>query len=385
MPRELLGDKPEKFLSRPGKHPDGKGLYLQVAAPDQGSWIVRFGEQWRSLGPFDIITPEEARAKHLSLWKRKLAGEDPIAIIDGERQSKAVIEAAAEPADETFEALLKDYLEAAAPSWKGGLLGAEAVNHRSTFAKVPALLKLTVPEITPKVVATAVKVYDDNPATQARLRKRIRTILKFADTREVRGKKRKVKHLPAMPAKDVPALLKELAALGDAPDARALAFTIHTAPRSGMTLKAAWSEIVEIDGSPVWVIPAERMKMEEPHRIPLTPAAFALLGKRGAHDQLIFRSRIGKKGNLGHGAMMLLLKKLRPAVDANGDPLAVVHGFRSSFRDWVGDHTSFPRELAEIALAHAIGDQDEQAYARGDQLSKRIPLMQAWSDFISQG
>jgi integrase len=384
MARELLGDKPEKYLKTPGKHPDGKGLYLQVATKDQGSWVVRFGEDWRSLGPFDIITPDEARARHLALYKRKLAGEDPIAIIDAEKQSKAVAEAVASPADETFGALLSDYLAAQAPAWKGGLEGAEAVNFRSTFAKVPALLKLPVAEVTPKVAATAVKVYDDNHATQKRMRKRIRTILRFADTREVRGKKRKVKHLNAMPAKDIPALMRELAAL-DTPDARALAFTIHTVPRSGVTLGATWSEITDIDGQPTWVVPVARMKVdhaEHDHRIPLTPAALALLGKRGAHDELIFRSRIGKKGRLGHGAMMLLLKKLRPDVDADGRPLAMVHGMRSSFRDWVGDETSYPRELAELALAHAIGDDDELAYARGDQLAKRRPMMQSWSDYI---
>jgi hypothetical protein len=89
-------------------------------------------------------------------------------------------------------------------------------------------------------VAAAVKVYDDNPATQARMRKRIRTILRYGESREVKGKKREIQHLPAMHAKDVPAFMLELAAL-DSPDARALAFTIHTAPRSGMTLRATWS------------------------------------------------------------------------------------------------------------------------------------------------
>jgi integrase len=376
MARELLGDKPEKYLKTPGKHPDGKGLYLQVAAPGQGSWVVRFGEQWRSLGPFDIFTPEQVRARHLGLWQKKKAGIDPIALIDAEAQSKAIVEAAAEPANETFGTLLTEYLEAAAPSWKGGLTGSEAVNHRSTFAKVPALLKLLVAEVMPKAVAAAVKVYDDNPATQARMRKRIRTILRYGESREVKGKKREIQHLPAMPAKDVPAIMRELAAL-DSPDARALAFTIHTAPRSGMTLRATWSEITDVDGQPTWIIPAERMKMEKPHRVPLTAAALALLGERGAADELIFRSRIGKKENLGHGAMQLLLKEMRPGL--------TVHGFRTSFRDWISDDTDFDGDLGELALAHAIGGQSKRAYARSDQLEKRRPVMQAWSDFISTG
>jgi integrase len=390
MARELLGEHPEKYLSKPGKHgfpvkhPDGKGLYLQVAAKDQGSWIVRFGEQWRSLGPFDIITPDEARARHLELYKRKLKGEDPIAIIDAEKQSKAITEAVAastDPASETFGDLLTDYIAAQASVWKGT---AEAVNWRSTFAKMPALLRLPVDQVTPKAQEIAAKVYDDNRPTQTRMRKRIRTLLKYSVTRETKGKRHKVKHLNSMPAKDIPQLMRELTAL-DSPDAKALMFTIHTAPRFGMTLTATWSEITTVDGQPVWAIPAGKMKMEEPFRIPLTPAAFDLLGKRGAHDELIFRSRIGKRGRLGHGAMMLLLKKLRPEVDADGRPLAMVHGMRSSLRDWVGDETSFARELGEIALAHELGDDTEQAYARGDQLAKRRPLMQAWSDFITAG
>jgi integrase len=118
------------------------------------------------------------------------------------------------------------------------------------------------------------------------------------------------------------------------------------------------------------------MKMERDHRIPLTPAALALLGEWGADDALIFQSRIGKKENLGHGVMQLLLKKLRPGF--------TVHGFRTSFRDWVGEETDFPRDLGELALAHTVGSTTERAYARGDQLEKRRPLMQAWSDYITK-
>ena len=110
--------------------------------------------------------------------------------------------------------------------------------------------------------------------------------------------------------------------------------------------------------------------MERDHRIPLTAAALALLGERGAGDALIFQSRIAKKENLGHGAMQLLLKELRLGF--------TVHGL-----DWVGEETDFPRDLGELALAHTVGSTTERAYARGDQLEKRRPLMQAWSDYIS--
>jgi integrase len=383
---ELLGDKPEKYLSKPGKHPDGKGLYLQVATKDQGSWIVRFGEQWRSLGPFDMITPEMARDRHRELYRLKLKGFDPIAIIDADKQAKAITEAvepAGEGTDETFGMMLDEYVTKLARQWKSGSGGSEEVNWRNMFAKTPALLRLPIADVTPKAAAAAATIFDDNRPTQKRMRKRIRSVLKYADTREIKGKKHKVKHHAALKAKELPALMVELAAMQDKPAARALAFTVHTVPRSGVTLQATWSEITTVDGQPTWIIPQSHVKTEE-HvdedvRIPLTAAALACLGPRpvGARgSDLIFRSRIGNRGKLGHGAMQLLLKELRPGFTVHGST-------RTGFRTWVGDETSFPRELGEIALGHALGDDTEQAYAQGDQLEKRRPLMQAWSDYIT--
>jgi integrase len=395
MARELLGDNPEKYLKDAGpngtgkRHPDGKGLYLQVAAPGQGSWMVRFGEQWRSLGPFDLFTPEQVRARHLALYQKKKAGFDPIAIIDGDKAAKAIttavaqgLEPAGEGAEETFGILLDEYVSKLARQWKSGAGGSEEVNWRNMFAKVPALLRLPIAEVTPKAAAAAATIFEDNRPTQKRMRKRIRSVLKYADTREIKGKKHKVKHLAALAARDFPALMVELAAI-DSPAARALAFTLHTLPRSGVTLQATWSEITEVDGLPTWIIPQGHVKTEE-HvdddvRIPLTAAALACLGKRpvGARgSDLIFRSRIGKRGRIGHGAMQLLLKELRPGFTVHGST-------RAGFRTWVGDETNFARELGEIALGHALGDDTEQAYARGDQLEKRRPLMQAWSDYIT--
>jgi integrase len=386
MARELLGESPEKYLKTPGKHPDGKGLYLQVAAPGQGSWIVRFGEQWRSLGPFDIFTPEQVRARHLVLCQKKKAGFDPIAIIDAERQAKAITEAvepAGEGTDETFGALLDEYVNKAARQWKSGPGGSEEINWRNMFAKSPALLRLPVADVTPKAAAAAATIFDDNRPTQKRMRKRIRSILRYGDTRELKGKKHKVKHHAALKAKDLPALMVELAGI-DKPAARALMFTFHTMPRSGVTLQATWSEIAVVDGLPTWIIPQSHVKTEdhidEDIRIPLTAAALACLGPRpvGARgSDLIFRSRIGNKGKLGHGAMQLLLKELRPGFTVHGST-------RTGFRTWVGDETTFARELGEIALGHALGDDTEQAYAQGDQLEKRRPLMQAWSDYITK-
>jgi integrase len=368
MAVEKLGDNPEKYISTKGNHADGKGLYLRVAAPGQASWVSRFGAKERSHGPADLISADDARARHKAMRIEKKAGRDPWALMT----AKAIIEAATEGTGETFGALLNEYLAEAAPHWRGSVTGPEAVNHRSTFAKVPALLALPVVAVKPAAIAAAVKVYADNPTTANRMRKRIRTVLRFGETRTVRGHKPAVVHHPSIPAKDIPALMVELAAL-DSPDALALRFTIHTAARSGETLGATWSEITPVDGQPTWVIPAARVKAAREHRVPLTSAALECLGPRGDDSALIFVSRIGKKANLGHGAMQLLLKELRPGFN--------VHGFRSSFRDWLAEETDFPRDLGEIALAHAVGSQTERAYARGDQIMKRRELMAAWSAF----
>jgi integrase len=370
MATAKLGDRPEKYLKTAGTYADGKGLYLRVRAPGQGSWTVKFGVTEKSLGPFDLISADEARSRHHAMRVERKAGRDPWAMMI----AKAITEAASEPVQETFGTLLSEYLAEAAPHWRDGVTGPEAVNHRSTFAKVPALLALPVAAVKPAAIAAAVKVYADNPTTAGRMRKRIRTILRFGETRTVRGHKPVVVHHPSMAAKDIPALMVELSAM-DRPDARAMRFTILTAARSGEVLGATWSEITTVDGQPVWIVPAGRVKASREHRVPLTGAALECLGKRGADSALIFVSLIGKKANLGHGAMQLLLKELRPGFN--------VHGFRSSFRDWLAEETDFGRDLGEIALAHAIGSQTERAYARGDQLEKRRPLMQAWAAFCS--
>jgi len=387
MTTAKLGDNPKKYLKEAGTYADGKGLYLRVRAPGQGSWTVKFGTREQSLGPFDLFSADVVRLKHQAMRIEKKEGRDPWALLQSgtaltavpSNETKLAPDEAGEPGEETFGQLLEEYLGKAARQWKSGPGGSEEVNHRSMFAKAPALLALPVSKVTTKAAAAAATAYDDNAPTQKRMRKRIRSILRYGDTRELKGKKHKVKHHPAMKAGDLPALMLELAALADKPDARALAFTIHTVPRSGVTLQARWSEITEVEGKPTWIIPKEHMKTEdhidEDIRIPLTAAALACLGKRGRGDALIFRSLIGNKGKLGHGAMQNLLKKLRPGF--------TVHGMRSSFRDWVGNDTHHPKELGELALAHKIGDDDETAYARGDQLEKRRSLMQEWSGLIT--
>jgi integrase len=152
-----------------------------------------------------------------------------------------------------------------------------------------------------------------------------------------------------------------------------LEFLVLTAARSGEVLGARWTEI-DFDKA-VWTVPAARMKAGREHRVPLSGRALAILAElaEAKTGEFIFAGqRAGKP--LSGMAMEMLLRRL----NAND---VTVHGFRSSFRDWCGEATSFPREIAEAALAHTIGDKAEQAYRRGDALGKRRELMQAWANY----
>jgi integrase len=173
----------------------------------------------------------------------------------------------------------------------------------------------------------------------------------------------------------VPAFARSLRARNGVA-ALALEFLILTAARSGEAIGARWSEI-DLEAK-LWTIPKERMKAGREHRVPLSDRALEVLAaarlRREGVDAYVFPGQ--RRGRpLSNMACARLL--LRAGL---GD--VTVHGFRSAFRDWAGDKTHFPREIAEAALAHAVGDETELAYRRGDALEKRRRLMDAWSDFL---
>lgn len=370
-----------KLLLDPGKHSDGGGLYLQVASAGQGSWVVRFGEKWKSLGPADEVTVAEVRERHAAMKAEKRAGRDPFGATPTNGFASVVVRQAvaeaAEPAGETFGTVLAEYVALKAEGWGAH----ETTNWRNTFAKVPALLACPV-NVPAKAIAEAVAGF--TPYVANRMRRRVKQVVTYAETRHI-AVKLETEHHGAMIRANVPGFIAELAAL-DRVEARALRFCIHTAARSGETIKATWSEIVTEDGQPIWIIPAEHRQKgkakSKPRelRIPLTPQALATLGERGADAAPIFASRT-TGGKLGHSAMRDILRDLRPGeLDADGNEVDV-HGFRSTFRDWVTETTDHGRDLAELALGHAVGSTSEQAYARGTQFQKRRVMMQAWSDF----
>ena len=182
-------------------------------------------------------------------------------------------------------------------------------------------------------------------------------------------------HHAALPYDDLPAFMSELRAIEKSVASKALEFCILTATRTSETLGIVWSEVDLVKG--VWVIPAQRMKAGHEHRVPLSPRAVEILKAmevgRTAHTPTVFPGQAKGKG-LTNMAMAGVLKRM-------GRDAITVHGFRSTFRDWASEQTSFPHEVCEMALAHVIGNKAEAAYRRGDLFEKRRLLMDAWQAF----
>jgi integrase len=247
---------------------------------------------------------------------------------------------------------------------------------------------------TEAIIAVLKPIWTRKPETASRLRGRIEAVLDAAKAQGHRSgenpaawrghlahllpRRPKLKrgHHAAMPYRDMPGLLASLKADGNTA-ALALAVCILTAARTGEILGACWSEFDLEQG--VWTIPAARTKAGREHRVPLSPSALSLVRDHSQSStcDFVFPSPRGMR-RLSHVAMAKVLDRL-------GVTDATVHGFRSSFRDWAGNETNFPREVAEAALAHVIGDKAEQAHRRSDALEKRRAMMEAWAEWCEAG
>jgi integrase len=245
---------------------------------------------------------------------------------------------------------------------------------------------------TDDVLAALNPIWRTKTETATRVRQRIEAVLSAAKARGLRtgenpaawrghldallptiSKRKRVEHHPAMDWADVPAFMAELQRRSNM-SAWALQFTILTACRTGELIGAQWSEIDLARG--LWVIPASRMKAHVEHRVPLSRQALALLGtmpRTDGNDAVFWGAR---KPTISNMAMLQLLRGMRPGL--------TVHGFRSSFRDWAAENTTFPAEVVEMALAHTVQNQVEAAYRRGDLLDKRRALMQGWADYLDR-
>ena len=367
----------------PGRHGDGRGLFLYVKPSGARSWVLRYQMQGRrrdlGLGAFPDVTLAMARDRASEARRLIADGGDPIA---QKKQTKP----------KTFEAAAIELIENKRPGWKNAKHAAQWTSTLESYA-FPKLGKMQVAQIeTADVLATLTPIWSAKPETANRVRQRIEAVLDYASALGIRSadnparwrghldnllpkpkKVKAVKHHPALPHAQIADFMSDLAQR-EGIAARALAFTILTAARSGETRGMTWGELDR--DAKVWTIPASRMKAAKEHRVPLTDAALSLLGQRneGAPDDaLVFGSEARPGKPISDMSMTAVLRRME-----RND--ITVHGFRSTFRDWAGETTSFPREVIEAALAHGIKDKAEAAYARSDLFDKRRKLMDAWAN-----
>ena len=369
--------------TKPGRHSDGGGLYLNVSPTGARSWLFmwkRDGKR-REMGLGSAGSVTLARARELARDYRGLVaeGRDPIVVRAAAEQAKSVTP--------TFGAFADAVIAAKESEWRNAKHRAQWRMTLETYA-LPLRSRLVDEIDTEAVLAVLKPIWQEKPETASRVRGRIEAVLEAAKAQGHRTgenpaawrghlahllPKRGVLsrgHHAAIDYREVPAFLEKLRQR-EATAALALEFCILTATRSGETLGARWSEI-DMEAR-VWTLPAERMKATRAHRVPLSETAFAILDKLSAAPtgEFVFPGQRADKP-LSNMAMEMVLRRMN--MDA-----VTVHGFRSAFRDWAGNETHFPREVAEVALAHVIGDKAEQAYRRGDALEKRRSLMEAWA------
>jgi integrase len=379
-------------VTKPGLYGDGANLYLKVDDSGAKSWIFRWevgGGKVRKigLGPLHTVGLVAARDRAEDARKLILDGIDP-------RQARREAKAAAAVAEAkliTFDAARDAYIESHRAGWKSDKHAAQWKATLATYAS-PHFGALPVGEIDVGLVMRALDpIWKTKSETAHRVRGRVESILDWAKVRgyrsgenparwkghldhllPARGKVHKVEHHAALPYDQMPAFMRDLRErYGVA--ALALEFAILTAARTSETLNAAWDEVDLAKRT--WTIPAERMKGDREHRIPLSDRAIAIIEDMKAvkHGAFIFPG--AKRGKpMSNMAMLLLLRRM-------GRDDLTTHGFRSSFRTWTAERTNFQREIAEAALAHVIGDRTEEAYQRGDLFEKRRRLMTAWAAF----
>ena len=402
MPRRALGLTARQVatIAAPGFYAAGgaPGLYLQVTGGAR-SWIYRYQVAGRrrdmGLGPAGAVSLAEARDKALAARRAILAGADPI---EARRRERQAVQLGAAKAM-SFKECAERYINANRAAWKNPV---HAKQWPATLAAYvyPVLGALPVQAIDTALVMQVIEpIWTAKAETASRVRGRVETILDYAKARGWRDGENPARwrghldmllpapskakraarqttgrqeHHAALPYVEVAAFLAELRQQ-DGGGAKALEFAILTAARTGEVLGARWDEFNLAER--LWTIPAGRMKAGREHRVPLGDAALTLLDRMAAMrtgDFVFPGAQAGRP--LSNMSMLMALRRI-------GRADLTTHGFRSTFRDWAAERTNFPAEVAEMALAHAVGDKVEAAYRRGDLLDKRRQIMAAWARF----
>jgi integrase len=375
---------------------DGGGLYLQTKRWPEGhvtrSWVFRYElrgvRREAGLGATHTRDLKEARDEAKAMRQLLLKGVDPIEYRDKDIEAKAV-EAAK---DKTFAEVARQYLATHRHDWKNAKHAAQWETSLTKEAK--AITNLPVAKIdTAHILQVLEPIWRVKPESASRTRGRIERVLAYAiaanyrrredgnparwdgSLKELLGSKshaqrakhertQKTGHHLALAYQALPGFMAALRKL-DSLSAHALEFTILNAARTGETIGASWREFDLHEKT--WTIPASRMKMGRPHKVPLSDRVVQIL-KSLPHDG-------DKVFPLSNMAMLECVRGLKPGI--------TVHGFRSTFADWAHEQTAFAKVTIDQALAHAIGDKVEAAYRRGDLFEKRRQLMAQWSAFLA--
>lgn len=365
-----------------GRHSDGGGLYLTVSKTNAKSWVFMWKREGRrrEIGLGSLISVPLATARQKAGKCREVVAEggDPQETL---RNQKLV----------TFKQVATEYMEAKVYDRV----------HRANVLQWERLINITSREILNRDIATLntndiLKILSPlwilKPETARKSRARLENVFDYAKGRSWRSgenparwkgnlsallvahDRTKVRHHPAMPIVEMPVFIEKLQSR-EGVAAKALEFLILTATRTSETLLATSREF-DLENK-LWVIPAERMKNRKPHTIPLSTQALEIVTSfiELSPGPFIFPGA-NMHRPLSNMAMGNVLKRMHISTS-----IAVPHGFRSTFRDWVGEHTSFPRELAERALSHSIGNSTERAYRRSEAIKKRRVLMQSWANY----
>lgn len=377
-----------------GTHRVNDGLYLQVSKSGSTSWIFRFQLDGRrremGLGTYPDVSM--LAAKEASEDARRLVAKriDPItardkALADGRTQSEKVV---------TFKAYALDYIQTHRAGWSNVKHAQQWENTLTTYA-FPVIGEKPISAVnTDDLLKILSPIWSVKNETASRVRNRLEAIISSAKARRLfegenpalwkghletllpkRNSLKRVKHHAALPYAEIPEFICQLNQQAGL-SARALLLVILTACRTSEVLQAAWAEF-DLDAA-VWTIPAARMKARREHKVPLSAQAVAILRSTPqllGSPYVFPGTRPGRP--LSQMAMAMLLRRMK----LEG---LTVHGFRSSFRDWAAEETSFPNMVAEMALAHTVSNAVEAAYRRGDLLAKRKELMQAWADYCTK-
>jgi integrase len=368
-----------KAAAKPGRYGDGNGLFLLVGKSGGKSWLVRVQKDGRrrdiGLGSAAKVPLKLARERAALVRSQIEAGIDPVA----QRRKTAGVPSFREAAAQVHAEHKR--------GWSNGKHQAQWLSTLENYA-FPSIGDVPVSQLdAPAIRDVLAAIWLTKPETARRLRQRITTVIDWAVAKGYRDgplamavidkalprQRERVKHHAALPYAELPTFMRQLRSK-ETMGRLALEAVILTAARSGEVRLASWSELDLEAGT--WTIPAARMKARREHVVPLSDAAVTLFERitahRRANSDLVFPGTARGKPL----SDMTLTKALRDM----GHPVTA-HGFRSTFRDWVAEQTSWPAELAEAALAHVVSDKTVAAYQRGTMLEKRRELMSAWSAY----